>query len=288
VIGSGLVYHPRLPVQPDARFVLFRWRTVVIRTLIVDDEALARVGVRGRLAAHQDFEVVGEAGDGPSAVDAIRSLHPDVVFLDIQLPKYDGFEVLQAVGPADLPVVAFVTAYDRYAVRAFETHALDYLLKPLSDTRFLDALDRIRRLVVDRGGRESARARLAHALEATRPQADSTAAADDDAPTYARRFVVSDRRRFLFVKAADVDSFTSAANYVQVNPGGHSHLIRITMGELEEQLDPSQFARIHRSAIVNIDRVKEVRACEHDEYVVMLLDGSALRMGRTYRHRLLG
>jgi two-component system, LytTR family, response regulator len=259
----------------------------MIRTLVVDDEALARVGIRSRLANEPDFDVVGDACDGAGAVTAIRDMRPDVVFLDVQLPEYDAFEVLQLVGHDHLPLVVFVTAYDRYAVKAFDTHALDYLLKPVSDTRFCDTLQRVRTLVTDRGGREHAQQRLAGALEAQRTESGRSAQSFDASP-YIRRFVVTDRRRFLFVKASDVDSFTSASNYVQVNTAGHSHLIRITMSELEEKLDPAQFARIHRSAIVNIDRVKEVRSCEHDEYVVMLLDGTALRMGRTYRHRLLG
>ena len=258
----------------------------MIRTLVVDDEALARAGVRTRLAAERDFEVIGDAGDGLDAVDAIRTLHPDVVFLDVQLPHCDGFEVLQRVGHDRLPLVVFVTAHDRYALKAFDTHALDYLLKPVSDTRFSDALGRVRHLVADRSGRETAHRRLANALEGARShRQDDT---HDAESCYIRRFVVSDRRRFLFVRATDVDSFTSAANYVQLNTAGHSHLIRTTMGELEAQLDPSQFARIHRSTIVNIDRVKDVRSCEHDEYIVTLVDGKTLRMGRTYRHRLLG
>jgi two-component system LytT family response regulator len=259
----------------------------VIRTLVVDDEALAREGVRNHLAGEPDFEVIGEASDGPTAVAAIRSLLPDVVFLDVQLPECDGFEVLELVGHTHLPVVVFVTAYDRYAVKAFDTHALDYLLKPVTDRRFCEALQRLRVLFLDHGGLESAQRRLASALDAARTSWGHGVDTHPNAPNYTRRFVVRDRRRFLFVKAADVDWFTSAANYVELHTAGHAHLIRMTMGELEEKLDPSQFVRIHRSTIVNIDHVKEVRSHEHDEYMVMLLDGTALRMGRNYRHRLL-
>jgi two-component system LytT family response regulator len=258
----------------------------MIRTLVVDDETLARVGIRSRLASERDFEVIGEAGDGPSAVASIRSLLPDLVFLDIQLPEYDGFKVLELVGTAHLPVVVFVTAYDRYAVKAFETHALDYLLKPVSDARFCDAVQRVRDLLVDNGGLEHTQRRLASALDSMSTPSRGQDV-HQDSPGYIRRFVVRDRRRFFFVKSSDIDWFISASNYVQLHTAGHSHLIRMTMGELEEKLDPTQFARIHRSTIVNIDRVKEVRAHDHDEYILILLDGTSLRMGRTYRRRLL-
>lgn len=259
----------------------------MIRTVVVDDEALARVGIRSRLSGQHDFEVIGEACDGPSAVASIRSLVPDLVFLDVQLPEYDGFRVLELVGSAHLPVVVFVTAYDRYAVKAFDTHALDYLLKPVSDERFCEALKRVRDLVVDNGGLEHTQSRLARALDSVHVTAGRGTDTQSNGDGYVRRFVVRDRRRFFFVKANDIDWFTSASNYVQLHTAGHSHLIRMTMGELEEKLDPVQFARIHRSIIVNIDHVKEVRSHEHDEYIVMLLDGTCLRMGRTYRHRLL-
>jgi two-component system, LytTR family, response regulator len=258
----------------------------MIRTLVVDDEALARVGICRRLADWRDFEVIGEARDGPSAVTAIRSLLPDLVFLDVQLPELDGFEVLELVGHAHLPVVVFVTAYDRFAVKAFETHALDYLLKPVSDARFSDALQRVRDLLVDDGGLEHTQRRLVSAIDAV-AGASRESHINESVPRYIERFVVKDRRRFFFVKAADVDWFASASNYVQLHTIGHSYLIRMTMGDLEEKLDPTKFARIHRSTIVNIDRVKEVLAHEHDEYVVILLEGTPLRMGRAYRHRLL-
>lgn len=260
----------------------------MIRTLVVDDEALARLGLRCRLAAESDFDLVGEASDGPGAVESIRSLQPDVVFLDVQLPECDGFRVLELAGSEHLPVVVFVTAYDQYALKAFDTHALDYLLKPVSDQRFTAALNRVRDLLIDRNGAERTQTRLANALDSLEPTVVRRTDAVIDSHGYMQRFVVRDRNRFFFVKASDVDWFASASNYVELHTDSHAYLIRMTMGELEEKLDPAQFARIHRSAIVNIDRVKEVRSHEHDEYAVVLRDSTVLRLGRTYRHRLLG
>lgn len=260
----------------------------MIRTLVVDDEALARLGLRCRLAAESDFDLVGEASDGPGAVESIRSLQPDVVFLDVQLPECDGFRVLELAGSEHLPVVVFVTAYDQYALKAFDTHALDYLLKPVSDQRFTAALNRVRDLLIDRNGAERTQTRLANALDSLEPTVVRRTDAVIDSHGYMQRFVVRDRNRFFFVKASDVDWFASASNYVELHTDSHAYLIRMTMGELEERLDPAQFARIHRSAIVNIDRVKEVRSHEHDEYAVVLRDSTVLRLGRTYRHRLLG
>jgi len=258
----------------------------VIRTLLVDDEALARVGLRSRLASEDDFDVVGEASDGPGAVESIRTLVPDLVFLDVHLPGWDGFRVLELVGSSHLPVVVFVTAYDRYAVKAFDTHALDYLLKPVSDERFCQTLRRVRGLLADRNGIERTQTRLASALDIMTPVNHATDLRAD-APRYMQRFVVRDRRRFLFVRTSEIDWFASASNYVELHTGGHRYLIRMTMGELEERLNPTEFARIHRTAIVNIDRIKEVRSPEHDEYVVVLRDETTIRMGRKYRRRLL-
>jgi two-component system, LytTR family, response regulator len=283
-VGRLVVRTPR----PAGHTSTLNGGPAVIRTLIVDDETLARVGLRCRLTAERDFDLVGEASDGPGAVESIRALQPDLVFLDVQLPECDGFQVLELVGSAHLPVVVFVTAYDQYALRAFDTHALDYLLKPVSDERFGAALNRVRDLLTDRNGAERTQARLANALESLEPTSARRVDAVLDPHGFMQRFVVRDRARFFFVKATDIDWFASASNYVQLHTGGHGYLIRMTMGELEEKLDPAQFARIHRSAIVNIDRVKEVRSHEHDEYAVVLRDGTVLRLGRTYRHRLLG
>lgn len=259
----------------------------MIRTLVVDDEVLARQGIVARLAEEADFEVVGEAGAGEAAVTAIQATHPDLVFLDVRLPELDGFEVLARAGGEHLPAVVFVTAYDRYAVKAFDAHALDYLLKPVSDTRFHDTLARIRHVFTHDVRLQDRQQRLANALESAPAGAPTQLASDGSGRRYLTRFVIKDRGRFFFVKTARIDWFESAANYVELHAEGRTHLMRMTMGELEERLDPSRFARIHRARIVNIDRVQEVQSHLHGDYSVILVDGRVLRMGRAYRSRLL-
>jgi two-component system LytT family response regulator len=248
----------------------------VIRVLIADDEGLARDGVRLRLRGAADVEVVGEAGDGPETARQVKALKPDLLFLDIQMPGFDGFEVLRRVAPVHLPAVIFATAYDRYALQAFETHAVDYLLKPFGSARFNEALQWARLTL----GREEA-------LEAAHRR---TAGIIEPAPAggYVRRLAVKDGRRFLLVKVEDVDWIEAALNYVELHARGRSYLIRTTLTELCETLDPAMFARIHRSTIVNLDRVKEITLGDGGDFVVWLQDGAGLRLSRGYRERLLG
>ncbi|MQA29457.1 MAG: response regulator [Luteitalea sp.] len=260
----------------------------MIRTIVIDDEALARDGILTRLANNPDIDVIHEAGDGAEAVTLIRELRPDLIFLDVELPEFDGFSVLDRVGHDHLPLVIFVTAFDRYAVRAFEAHALDYILKPISDTRFDETLRRVRELLLDESRRERAHGRLVNGLSSLAASGAGEVAGQSPRPTLVQRFVIKDRGRYRFVKTDKIDWFESASNYVELHSEGHAYLVRMTMNELQGSLDERQFSRIHRSTIVNIDRVREVLSHSHGDYEVILADGTALRLGRAYRERLLG
>jgi two-component system, LytTR family, response regulator len=281
--------------------------TRLIRTVIVDDEPLARDGLRVRLGREEDVEIVGEAADGPSAVDTILALRPDLVFLDVQIPGFDGFDVVAKTAASHLPTIVFVTAYDRYAMRAFEVHALDYLLKPIAHRRLQEALRRARQELgrreredvlerdaesTDSGDRSASGAdRLRSLLDEREamigpPAAEASPAAA--APRYAMRFTVRDGERYVLLRVADVDWAEASANYVRLHVGPRTYQMRTTMSDLERQLDPAQFTRIHRSTIVNLDRVREIRPEWHGEYEVALVTGATLRLSRGYRDRLLG
>jgi two-component system LytT family response regulator len=259
----------------------------VIRALIVDDEVLAREGIRVRLKDENDIEIVGEAADGPNAVRAIKKLTPDLVFLDVQVPGFDGFEILERVSGEYLPAVIFVTAYDKYAVKAFEAKALDYLLKPISRKRFQEAVGRVRSMLATEEALETAHKSLIELLQA-RVKGAQKGGPTDRSRAGALRLVVKDRHRFLLIKADEVDWVESAANYIDVHARGRSFLLRMTMHALEEKLDPVQFARIHRSTIVNVDKIREINtSCSHGDFDVLLDDGTTLRLSRAYRDRLL-
>lgn len=253
----------------------------MIRVLLADDEVLARDGLRLRLRDEPDVEVVGEACDGPEATVQIKALKPDLVFLDIRIPGFDGFEVLRRVAPTHVPAVIFVTAHDRHALQAFETHAVDYLLKPVSKARFAEALQWARHTLGRDGAREAAQRRALEVLEPGRPPAPP-------AGGYLRRLPVKDGRRFLLLKTEDVDWIEAASNYVELHARGRNYLIRARLTELHESLDPAMFARIHRSTIVNLDRIQEIVLGDSSDYRVRLQDGSTLRLSRGYRDQLLG
>jgi len=244
----------------------------VIRALIVDDEPLARRGILLRLRTFADVVVVGECANGPSAVRKILALAPDVVFLDVQMPGMNGFEVLRAL-PADvLPAVIFLTAYEQHALRAFDVHALDYLLKPIDDTRFALAVGRARQLL-ETSARTSAAERVLQMLE----RAEQAKAA---------RFLVQTGSRMQVVLAEDVDWIAANGDYIVLHVGGRTRLVRETMTSVERRLDPREFIRIHRSRFVQARRIVEVRAIDNREYIVRLSDGSEHRSGRTYAGRL--
>jgi two-component system LytT family response regulator len=251
-----------------------------IRALLVDDEPLARRRLRSLLRSESDVEVVGECADGSSAVAGIEALAPDLVFLDVQMPEADGFDVLEAVRTARMPVVVFVTAYDGYALKAFEVHALDYLLKPFSRERFQTTLTRAREEVRRRraevdDGRDALAALLRQLREAGR---------------HPERVVVRDGGRVSFVRVEDIDWVESAGNYLRIHVGPEAHLIRGTIKGSAEKLDPGTFIQISRSTIVNLDRVRAVHPWARGELVVVMSDGTQLPTtgdhGRRLRERL--
>lgn len=243
-----------------------------MRTLIVDDEPLARERLRTLLRDEPDIELIGECADGKEAVSAIQGKNPELLFLDVQMPEMDGFAVLEAVGPERVPAVVFVTAYDRYALRAFDVHALDYLLKPFDRERFQKALERARAQVGERG-------KLGDRLLALLKDIK-------DEPKRPERFVIKSAGRVFFLRADEIDWVEAAGNYVQLHVGSATHLMRETMGGLETRLDPEKFVRIHRSAIVQVDRIKEMQPAFHGDYIVILQDGTRLNLSRSYREKL--
>jgi two-component system LytT family response regulator len=259
-----------------------------IRTLIVDDEPLARRTIRNLLAEDADVEVVGECGGGAEAVESILRRPPDLLFLDIQMPGIDGFDVLEAVELERISAVIFVTAYDAYALKAFEVHALDYLLKPFTDGRFREALARAKshvELREARGLAESLRAFLRGRAGADEETVAAVAASGKKVG-YLTRFMVKVGGRVIFINPADVDWIEADNYYVKLHVGGRTHLLRLSMKELEERLDPKTFWRTHRSAIINLDRVKELHQHPSGEYVVVLRDGTELKLSRARRERL--
>jgi two-component system LytT family response regulator len=245
-----------------------------IRTLIVDDEPLGRERVRGLLAEDPEIEIIGECKDGREAVAAIETQRPALLFLDVQMPEMDGFEVLEATAGEEMPVVIFVTAYDRYAVKAFEVHALDYLLKSFDRERFASALRRAKDEI--RRGRESGiGARVAGLLEEIQSRQKRLT-----------RLVIKSAGRIFFLRVEEIDWIEGADNYVQLHAGKEKHLLRETLQSLEGRLDPERFLRIHRSTIVNIDRIQELQSLFHGDYAVRLRDGTELTLSRGYREKL--
>jgi len=247
----------------------------MIRAVVVDDEPLAREGLKLHLAKEPDVLVAGEAADGRRAVALVASVKPDLLFLDVQMPLLDGFGVVDALSAGHLPTIVFVTAYDRYAMKAFEVHALDYLLKPFTAERFQTAMRKARDEIEARGSHESRR-RL---LELIAERAGAAA--------HLQRFVIRSGEGYRLVAAEEVASFEAQGNYVRLTTGQGHHLLRITMAELEKRLDPKRFARIHRSTMVNIDRIKEITPAWHGDFEVLLHDGQRLRLSRNFRERLL-
>ena len=262
-----------------------------IRTLIVDDEPLAREGMRMHLASEPDVEVVGEAADGVQAAESIRSLGPDLVFLDVQMPEVDGLQVVERVGAARMPAVIFVTAYHQHAVRAFELHAVDYLLKPVKEDRLRSALARARLRLASRS-EDVLAARLEALLDdfkQLRARIDGGEAAPEGGTVqkFAAWISVSGRTSTQLVRVEDVDWFEAEGNYVRLHVGTTSHLIRSTLRGMADQLDPATFIRIHRSTIVNVNRIREIQPWFGGDYIALLHDGRQLRVSRSYRDQLL-
>jgi two-component system LytT family response regulator len=243
-----------------------------IRTLIADDEPIARRGIRLLLERDPSVEIVGEAAGGIEAADLILSLRPDLIFLDVQMVGCDGFETLKRVGPTAVPVVIFVTAYDEYALRAFEVNAVDYLLKPYDDSRFAAALARATDLVV-RKRSDGADQRLTRLLDHLEGEGRD-------------RILLKSSGEIIFLKTSEVDWIEAEGDYVKFHAAGRTHLMRGTMASLETTLDPTQFIRIHRSTIVNADRLRKLSPSFEGEYAVVLHDGTKLRLGRSYHDRI--
>ncbi|HXI20990.1 MAG TPA: LytTR family DNA-binding domain-containing protein [Gemmatimonadales bacterium] len=241
---------------------------MTIRSVIVDDEPLARRAVRRGLLRHPDIEILGECGDGESAVQAIRALRPNLVFLDIQMPEMDGFQVLRRVGARHMPVTIFVTAHDRFAIRAFETNAIDYLLKPYARHRFDRALERARERIAARGDQPGA--------DRTAESLASLAATE----RHAERLAIPENGRIVFVPTRDIDWIEADGNNVRLHLGSRIRMFRETLTRLEARLDPTQFLRIHRSTIVNVRRIREIEPWVRGYHRVVLEGGTELRMSR--------
>lgn len=236
-----------------------------LRALVVDDEPLARRTLCALLERERDIELLGECGDGPSATEAVRARRPDVLFLDVQMPELDGFAVLRAIRDVGVPAVVFVTAYGEHAVRAFDEEATDYLVKPFDDDRFGRALER-------------ARSRIEEARRQASPE--------QGPGRWLERFAVECMGRISIVPVDTVQWIEAQDYYVQIHAEGKEHLLRESLRSLETRLDPRRFARVHRSAIVNVGCVKQLRRRTHGEYALLLEDGTELKLSRTHRDQL--
>lgn len=266
-----------LPVRPTSSDPANRR----IRAVIVDDEPMARRGVRLLLERDQNVDIVGEAASGPEAADLIRREKPDLAFLDVQMPGCDGFETLTKIEPEATPAVVFVTAYDEHALRAFEVNAVDYLLKPYDDIRFSAALQRAKDEVRRRQA-DSVNARLTQLLDYL--QQNGNAAKKDENP--GDRILVKSSGEIFFLKAEEIDWIEAEGDYMKFHVSGRTHLMRETMARLEARLDPKRFIRIHRSTIVNIDRLRKLSPSFAGEYAVILHDGTKLKLSRGYHERI--
>jgi two-component system LytT family response regulator len=276
-----------------------------LRVAIVDDEPLARDGLRIALARLPGVVVVAESEDGPRAVEAITTQQPDLVFLDVQMPGLDGFEVIERVGVDRMPAVVFVTAFDVHAIRAFEVHAVDYVLKPFEDRRLRAAIERARAHREGEQARQLARIVQAwnqsqfdgaatppngsgHGAPTGGSHAPTTArTAPTDAPAYIARFTVREDGRIRFVQAADVDYIEADGNYILMHVGEHRHRVRASLRDVSRQLDPSTFLRVHRSTILNIHRIREVQPWFGGDYIAILRTGVKLKVSRQRAPQLL-
>src|SRR5882724_1937590 len=244
----------------------------MIRTLIIDDEPLPRERIRTLLSEHDQITIIDECGDGETAVKTILKERPDLIFLDIQMPEIDGFGVLSAIMDEFMPATIFVTAYDEYAIQAFEVNAVDYLLKPINPGRFQKAVSRaIQRIGVNEKPNQQLHGFLEQMLKER---------------GYTKRFVVRSGSKLSFVQTRDIDWIDVAENYVQLHVGGQKHLVRGTMKSIEAQLNPEQFVRIHRSVMINFDRIESVEPFFHGEYKITMSDGEKLTSSRLYSDRL--
>ncbi len=247
-----------------------------IQTLIVDDEKLAREKIVRILKAENDIDIVGESDCGSDAVEFINSNRPDLVFLDIQIPELNGFEVLEQVDSSKMPAVIFVTAFDEYAIRAFEVNALDYLLKPFDADRLKETLRRAREQI-ENVRKDNVNEQLMSLLSDLRAEKEKE---------YPERLVLKTSGRVYFVKTTEIDWIEAAGNYVKLHIGRQTHMLRETMNKIEQKLPPEKFLRIHRSRVINIDRIKELNPLFSGDYLVTLDDETELTLSRSYYDRL--
>ena len=248
--------------------------TKALRVMIVDDEPIACRRVQRLLKADPDVDIVKVASNGEQAVEGVRKLEPDLIFLDVQMPGMDGFEVVRSIEPEKMPHVIFVTAYDRYAIRAFEVHALDYLLKPFDQDRFYEAVARAKgQIMKDRS--KALNSGLLSLLEEIKP-----------APKYLERLVVKTSGRVFFLKTEEIDWIEAQGKYVNIHVRKEEHLVREGMNSLESSLNPRKFVRIHKSSIVNVDHIAQLQPWFHGDYRVILRDGTTLTLSRRYRQNL--
>jgi two-component system LytT family response regulator len=260
-------------------------KTDRIGALIVDDEQLARDRLVRLLATEQDVHVCGQAATGSEAVAAIRRHRPDVVFLDIRMPGLDGFEALSSLRDDEIPWIVFVTAFPEYAARAFDVPAIDYLVKPVVAERLRRTLDRIRQQRSDRPA--PGHSRLRRLLDRLHSDHEALKEVLERTPSaHGTRLLLRDGSRTRFVKTSEIDWIGAEGNYVSVHVGKTTHLVRTSLGELEATLDPDRFARVHRSTIVNLDRIDRLSPSHAGAYTVLLIDGTELSLSRGYRDRL--
>ena len=263
-----------------------------IRALIVDDESLAREALLVMLNDDPEMEVIAECRNGKEAVTAIREQSPDVVFLDIQMPEMDGFQVVEEIGATRMPVTVFVTAYDKHALRAFEAHALDYVLKPFDHDRFDAVLRRAKTSVQQRRLGEISESLFAVLQDMNLKTGEPPAGTGEIKPDQSahkeplERVVIKSGGRIYFLKVEEIDWVEGAGDYLSLHSGGQVHLIRETMGNFHARLDSQKFLRIHRSTIVNVERIEEIRPLFKGDYVVTLTGGKRLKASRGYRRQL--
>lgn len=258
-----------------------------IRALLIDDEPHAREGIRLRLKEYSTITILGECSSGAEAVKAVNSQKPDLIFLDIQMPEMNGFKVLQKITMQPMPIVIFITAFDRYAVKAFEYHALDYLLKPINDDRFHDAVQAAMTAVNHRNMEkyeQKIELLIKDYLTLTETAPLEMPSSSAAAAKYIDRLLIKTKDHILVIAIRDIDWIESAGDYVYIHIQGQKHILRETMSDLEQRLDPKQIIRIHRSMMVNVDRIKSLRSNEHGDYDVFLHNGVKLKMSRSYRN----
>jgi two-component system LytT family response regulator len=243
---------------------------MIVRAIIADDEPLARARLRRLLGNQPDVEIVAECADGAATVEAVQRLLPDVLFLDVEMPELDAFEVLAGIGSARPPAIVFVTAYDRHAIRAFEEHALDFVQKPVEAGRLARSVERVRAHIAN-GDLAGQLAALTREFRSVRQSLD--------------RIAIRSRGRIGYVRTAEVTFLESAGNYVRIHTVSESHMIRETLASIESKLDPKRFVRIHRTTIVNVDSIRELRPWFGGDYIVVMNDGTELTLSRTFRER---